>query len=348
MLPRSLQHWRIVRSRPPAAPRNLARLPEHRTLTRDDDPQAVLDDAAQWLRSQRWRVDTEAYADGGKGSVAAEKGYARETGNLVFHLALLVLLAAVGLGSVGGFRGTVIVREGSSFANTRAQFDSFNPGKAFSDESMPPFSLTLDDFTAAYQRGGEQDGAAREFTADVTVVREPGAEPEQTRLEVNSPLEVDGVKVFLVGHGYAPTITVKDKDGQVVFRDSVVFLPQDGNFTSTGVVKVPDTTPAARPAGLLPADRGRRRDPRAALDLPRGRRPRGVPLALEGRPRPRPGHAAVGLQARHHGHAAHRHRGAAPRPDVDAARRARHRRPSTATSSGRRSPSRATPARSWR
>ena len=243
VLPRSLQHWRIVRSRPPAAPRNLARLPEHRTLTRDAEPQAVLDDAAQWLRAQRWRVDAEAYADTGQGSVAAEKGYARETGNLVFHIALLVLLAAVGLGSVGGFRGTVIVREGSSFANTRAQFDAFNPGKAFDDASMPPFSLTLDDFAAAYQRGGQQDGAAREFTADVTVVREPGAAPETTRLEVNSPLEVDGVKVFLVGHGYAPTITVKDKDGQVVFRDSVVFLPQDGNFTSTGVVKVPDMTP---------------------------------------------------------------------------------------------------------
>lgn len=262
VLPRSLQHWRIVRSRPPAAPRNLARLPEHRTLTRDDDPQAVLDDAAQWLRSQRWRVDTEAYADGGKGSVAAEKGYARETGNLVFHLALLVLLAAVGLGSVGGFRGTVIVREGSTFANTRAQFDAFNPGKAFSDESMPPFSLTLDDFTAAYQRGGEQDGVPREFTADVTVVREPGAEPEQTRLEVNSPLEVDGVKVFLVGHGYAPTITVKDKDGQIVFRDSVVFLPQDGNFTSTGVVKVPDTTPQLGLQGFFL--------PTAAVDAIRG------------------------------------------------------------------------------
>jgi cytochrome c biogenesis protein len=262
VLPRSLQHWRIVRSRPPAAPRNLARLPEHRRLTRDDEPQAVLDDAAQWLRSQRWRVDTEAYADDGRGAVAAEKGYSRETGNLVFHIALLVLLGAVGLGSVGGFRATVIVREGSSFANTRAQFDAFNPGKAFDDASMPPFTMALDDFAAAYQRGGQQNGAAREFTADVTVVREPGAEPEQTRLEVNSPLEVDGVKVFLVGHGYAPTITVKDKDGQVVFRDSVVFLPQDGNFTSTGVVKVPDTTPQIGLQGFFL--------PTAAVDEVRG------------------------------------------------------------------------------
>ncbi|MFN8168401.1 MAG: cytochrome c biogenesis protein ResB [Candidatus Nanopelagicales bacterium] len=250
VLPRSVQHWRIVRSRPPAAPRNLARLPEHRRLETHHQPQQVLDDAAGWLRGNRWRVDTSAYADGG-GWVAAEKGYARETGNLVFHIALLVLLAAVGLGSVGGFRGTVIVREGSSFANTRAQFDSFNPGKAFTDTSMPPFAFTLDDFTAAYQRGGQQNGAARDFSADVTVTREPGAAPEKVRVEVNSPLEVDGVKVFLVGHGYAPKITIRDTKGDVVFRDTVVFLPQDGNFTSTGVVKAPDATPQIGLQGIF-------------------------------------------------------------------------------------------------
>jgi cytochrome c biogenesis protein len=46
-----------------------------------------------------------------------------------------------------------------------------------------------------------------------------------------------------VGHGYAPTVTIKNAKGEVVFHDSVVFLPQDGNFTSTGVVKAPDSVP---------------------------------------------------------------------------------------------------------
>ncbi len=49
--------------------------------------------------------------------------------------------------------------------------------------------------------------------------------------------------MFLVGHGYAPTIKITDRTGRVVFDDSVVFLPQDGNFTSSGVVKVPDASP---------------------------------------------------------------------------------------------------------
>jgi cytochrome c biogenesis protein len=243
VIPRAGQHWRIVRSRPPAAPRNLAKLPEHRRVESTASPQEVLDDAAGWLRSRRWRVDTQPHTDAEPGWVAAEKGYARETGNLVFHLALLGILLAVALGSLGGFRGTVIVREGSSFANTRAQFDAFTPGRLFTDSSLPPFAFTLDAFDAQFQRGGEQAGAARDFSADLTVIPEPGSEPEQVRVAVNEPLVVGGVKAFLVGHGYAPTITVRDAEGEIVFRDSVVFLPQDGSFTSTGVVKVPDTVP---------------------------------------------------------------------------------------------------------
>lgn len=244
VLPRTRQHWRILRSRPPAAPRHLGRLPEHRSVepAPGTTPQQSLDAAAAWLRKRRWRVDTASY-DGSTGTVAAEKGYARETGNLVFHLALLGLLAAVAFGSLFGFKGTVIVREGSSFADTRAQFDSFTPGKAYDDASLPPFAFTLTKFTADYQRGGQQNGAAREFSADVKVVREPGAAPTTQNIQVNEPLVVGGVKVFLVGHGYAPTITIRDTKGQIVFHDSVVFLPQDGNFTSTGVVKAPDTVP---------------------------------------------------------------------------------------------------------
>ena len=49
-----------------------------------------------------------------------------------------------------------------------------------------------------------------------------------------------GVKVFLTGHGYAPEIRIRDKSGEVVYDDAVVFLPRDGNLTSAGVVKLPD------------------------------------------------------------------------------------------------------------
>ena len=49
--------------------------------------------------------------------------------------------------------------------------------------------------------------------------------------------------MHLIGHGYAPVVTVKDGNGDVAYSGPVVFLPQDGNFTSLGVVKVPDGRP---------------------------------------------------------------------------------------------------------
>ena len=81
-------------------------------------------------------------------------------------------------------------------------------------------------------------------------------------VSVNSPLRVDGANVFLVGHGYAPQIRVTDSTGRVVFDDTVVFLPQDGSFTSTGVVKAPDGQPQLGLQALFA--------PTAALDQVRG------------------------------------------------------------------------------
>ena len=68
---------------------------------------------------------------------------------------------------------------------------------------------------------------------------------------MNHPLKVDGVKVFLLGNGYAPVFTVRDKAGEVVSRGPVPFLPRDGNNTSTGVVKVPGTSPQLGFDGLF-------------------------------------------------------------------------------------------------
>ena len=237
VLPRTRTHWRAARARPPGAPRNLARLPAYRRLEVAADPEAGLDRAQALLRARRYRVDRTGSA------VSAERGYLRETGNLVFHLSLLLLLAGVALGSVLGFRGSVLVVEGDGFANTLPAYDDFTPGRFYDPADLAPFSLTLDDFTARFAEEGQQRGAAREFTAAVTYRPAPDSAPRAYELKVNHPLQVGGAKVFLTGHGYAPRFTVRDGTGQVVFAGAVPFLPQDGNFSSTGVVKVPDASP---------------------------------------------------------------------------------------------------------
>jgi cytochrome c biogenesis protein len=229
----------------------MLRLPESREFMSDAEPDTVLDGAEQWLRQHRWRVRRGETAADGSRWVAAEKGYSRETGNLVFHLSLIFILVGVAVGGLLGWKGNVIVREGSGFSNTLTQYDAWGGGRFVDPNALDPFSFTLDDFRVDFERGEAQRGAPRLFEADVTYRSSPTADPERVIIEVNSPMTASGAKVFLVGHGYAPQIVVRDSTGDVVFDDTVVFLPQDGNFTSTGVVKVPDATPSLGFNGLF-------------------------------------------------------------------------------------------------
>ncbi len=55
---------------------------------------------------------------------------------------------------------------------------------------------------------------------------------------------MDGVRVFLIGHGYAPEFRVTDGTGHVVFEGAVPFIPvETSGLTSEGAVKVPDAEP---------------------------------------------------------------------------------------------------------
>ncbi len=235
VLPRIGVHARAMRTPPPPAPRNLMRLPAHREGITDRSVEDVLVAAGQVLRSQRWRVRAESGE-----WVAAEKGFWRETGNLVFHLSLVLVLVGVAVGGLLGWRGNVVIREGSGFSNTLTQYDAWGAGRFMDADRLAPFSFTLEDFRVDFERSEAQLGSPRLFEADLTYLPEPGAEPESILVQVNEPLSADGARVFLVGHGYAPRLIVRDAADRVVFDDTVVFLPQDGNFTSTGVLKVPD------------------------------------------------------------------------------------------------------------
>ena len=239
IVPRVAVYARALRTPPPKTPRNLARLPAYATASLIDDETAdeVLDRAADTLRGQRYRVLRQ------EGSVAAERGYLREAGNLVFHLSLLSLLVGVAIGGLYGFRGTSVVIVGQGFANNITQYDDLSAGGWFSDDRLQPFTIRVKQFKVAFETGPVQTGAARLFELDTEVTERPGATAYAQTIEVNHPLRVDGTTVHLIGHGYAPVVKVTDGDGNVAFSGPVVFLPQDGNFSSAGVIKVPDGRP---------------------------------------------------------------------------------------------------------
>ena len=239
IIPRVAVYARALRTPPPRTPRNLARLPAYATAAVLDEETAdeVLDQAAVSLQRQRYRVLRQ------DGSVAAERGYLREAGNLVFHLSLLVLLVGVAIGGLYGFRGTSVVIVGQGFANNVTQYDDLSAGGWFSEDGLKPFTIRVKEFRVAFETGPVQTGAARLFELDTEVTDQPGATPYAKTIEVNHPLRVDGTTVHLIGHGYAPVVKVTDGDGNVAFSGPVVFLPQDGNFSSAGVIKVPDGRP---------------------------------------------------------------------------------------------------------
>jgi len=251
ILPRARAHLGALGGRPPKAPRRFTRFPAQGSGTSALSAQEVVERAAAVLRRRRWfvpgyRVDVR---DEGHGtwSVAAERGYLRETGNLVFHLALVGLLVSIATGQMLHYRGQAIIVQGEGFANAVVDYDTFENGAAFRPESLEPFTLRLDGFDARFDPDTLQ---SRDFTAHVTLT-EPGAEPQARTIKVNRPLIVDGAKVYLQGNGYAPQITVHDGSGALAFSGPVPFLPQDEVYTSRGVVKVPDVSGGQEQIGIV-------------------------------------------------------------------------------------------------
>lgn len=233
IVPRMAVHARALRTPPPRAPRRLTRLPASDSVVVTDAPDAVLSRAADVLRGRRYRVVVHAEDS----SVSAERGYWREGGNLIFHTSVVVVLLAVAVGTLFGYRGSVLVVQGDGFSNSTIQYDALSLGQRVTPDDLPPFSLTVDEFVMDFVDDGPMAGTPAQFEARVTLVPEPGATPEQRVIGVNEPLSVDGSLVHLLNPGYAPVVTVADPAGDVVFSDAVPFLPQDANFTSTGVVK---------------------------------------------------------------------------------------------------------------
>ncbi|MFP5416110.1 MAG: cytochrome c biogenesis protein ResB [Actinomycetes bacterium] len=236
IVPRLAVYGRALNSPPPRTPKRLDRLPESAAGVSSLTAAEALDAGEALLRVKRFRTRRDG------DSVAAERGHLREFGNLLFHLSFVLLLGGLAWNSLSGYKGEVIVVEGQAFSNNLTQYDDFRAGAAFRPADLEPFTVWIDEFTAKFETGPIQRGAARVFTADVRVAQGTG-EPRPATVEVNHPLSIAGTQVHLIGHGYAPVVTLTDPNGDVAFSGPAVFLPQDGNFTSLGVIKAPDARP---------------------------------------------------------------------------------------------------------
>ena len=228
VLPRSFHYCKEIFKAPPAAPSIL------NTMESFQVSPASLERAEAWLKKNRFRISKT-----GK-SIAAEKGYLRETGNLLFHLSLIVVLLGIAGSSVFGMRGEAIVNVGERFINTPTNYDNLTPGRFFSLESLPTFTIRVNKFSATYDRKTSQ---ALDYELKVTTKDSLDSSEVNQIVKVNKPLTFGSTRVYLQANGYSPLVTVRDSAGIVKFEGPVPFLPQDSNLSSIGAIKVPDMEP---------------------------------------------------------------------------------------------------------
>ncbi|MGH3760983.1 cytochrome c biogenesis protein ResB [Actinophytocola sp.] len=212
LTPRTFEYLKSLRAKPVLTPRNITRLPHKAEGETSHPPGEVMARARARLRG--WRL-TERAEDDGARSISAERGYLRETGNLVFHFAMVGLIVALAIGKMFNYEGQVVVlANGAEFCNSGTfAYDSFTPGLRVDGTNLNEFCVKVDDFTANYLPSGQAD----HFRADIRYQAGEDLTTGTWRpypLEVNSPLRVEGDRVYLLGNGYAPVFSVTFPSGE--------------------------------------------------------------------------------------------------------------------------------------
>jgi cytochrome c biogenesis protein len=147
LVPRLRSHAVALLRAPVSAPSRLDRMPAYAVGGPDADPAAL----AALLRKRRFRVSVR------DGVVSAEKGYLKESGNLLFHFALLGLLIGVAAGALYGWHGNRLLVAGAdqAYCNSLQQYDESGLGARVDAVDLPPFCVQLDRFDVSYLDSGQ-------------------------------------------------------------------------------------------------------------------------------------------------------------------------------------------------
>ena len=289
LVPRTVEHARGLRAAPVATPRNLARLPHHAAAS----VEAPVDDVAERVRTRLRGWRRAERTDAGGRTVSAEKGYLREVGNLVFHLSLVGLLLGFAGGKLYGYEGqTIVLANGGQFCNTGILgYDSFRAGLSVDGTRLDPFCVRVGSFDAEYLPTGQALSFRAEIGYQTAADLEAGRVDEWRPygLEVNHPLRLDGARLYLLGHGYAPRFTVtfpngEQRTGEIQWRpvDQATLLSEGATkFEPPGIAdeELRRTSQLAVTGLFAPTSSGGRvvtsvfpeaRDPEVAVDVLRG------------------------------------------------------------------------------
>ena len=216
LVPRSRAMIRALRQRPVQA-RELDGFRHVATLTVPADPATAIVGARRVLTRRFYRV--EPSPDGR--ALAADKGALREVGSLIFHWAFVLLLLGVVVGKGLGYSGRATIAEGESWTDAAVNYD--------------PFSLRSGRFVAGQHTGVgirllsfrndfRDSGVPMDFVSEIELVDPTGEVVGTETVRVNHPAEHGGLRIFQFGFGWAPIVTVRDRDD--VIADGPIVMGQ--------------------------------------------------------------------------------------------------------------------------
>jgi cytochrome c biogenesis protein len=230
VIPRTFRLAGSARQQPPQAPANLSRLPlaaRHETTLA---PAEALAAAAAVLSAKRFRLRT------GDGWSRRKRATCGKPGTCCSTWRCWRCSPRCAWAGCSATRRTGCWWWATRSRTPPPDLDAFHPGRAVSAADLQPFTIALDSFQASYITSGALRGQPSRFDARIRYSPQPGAAMRGYSLRVNHPLSVDGVRVFLIGHGYAPVFRVTDGTGRVVFDGPVPFIAvEQAGLTSEGV-----------------------------------------------------------------------------------------------------------------
>lgn len=144
------------------------------------------------------------------------RGKTRILGSILFHFALIVVVAGTALNHLYRSRVVFGLTEGQRIADRpEAYFRDFSG--PFAKTASDRFVIGLEEIDTEFRVGEVETEAAY-----ISVAGRGGREPAASHIRVNHPLRLDGVEFHLGSQiGYSPELAVADENGSQEFRSFV-------------------------------------------------------------------------------------------------------------------------------
>jgi cytochrome c biogenesis protein len=212
LLPRTRAFVRNLRTRP-APTRELEGLRHYAELTVAAGPDRAIAGARRVLRRRLFRVS----GPNGRPALAADKGLARELGSLLFHWSFFLLLIGIVWGKGTGFSGQAVIVEGQAWVEAHANYDGQVREGRFFGEDHSGARILVRAFEVAYRPTGQPE----DFVTRATISQADGSGSRDVEIRVNEPAEIDGVRLYQFGYGWAPVVYARS-GGELVASDPMV------------------------------------------------------------------------------------------------------------------------------